>query len=78
MTEDITITIDSESYLLRPGDDGLQVGRQVGGDVVWLDTVAPSILPAAAREALDRGDHDDAALVTALRGIVQAENERGG
>ena len=33
---------------------------------------------SAAREALERGDTSDEALLTALRGIVQAEVERGG
>jgi hypothetical protein len=78
MSEDITITIDGERYVLRRDSDGLQVGRRVGSDTTWLDTVAPGILPAAAREALDRGDTSDEALVTALRGVVQAEAERGG
>lgn len=78
MTDDMTITIDSEEYVLRPGGDGLQVGRRTGGEVTWLDTVDPGILPSSAREALDRGDTSDEALRTALRGIVQAEVERGG
>lgn len=78
MTDDMTITIDSETYVLRQDDEGLQVGRHVGGDVVWLDTVALDLLPGPAREALDRGDTSDEALLTALRGVVQAEVERGG
>lgn len=78
MSDDMTITIDSEQYVLRQDSDGLQVGRAVGGGVAWLDTVDPSILPSGAREALDRGDTSDEALCTALRGIVQAEVERGG
>jgi hypothetical protein len=36
------------------------------------------LLPGPAREALDRGDTADEALVTALRGVAQAEVERGG
>jgi hypothetical protein len=40
--------------------------------------VDPGLLPEPARAALDRGDSSDAALVTALRGVVQAEVERGG
>ena len=74
----MTITIDSERYVLRRDSDGLQVGRAMAGEVTWLDTVDPGILPAAAREALDRGDTSDEALCTALRGVVQAEVERGG
>ena len=74
----MTITVDSDEYVLRPDGDGLQVGRRVGGDVAWLDTVDLSLLPAAAREALERGDSSHEALQTAVRGITQAEEERGG
>jgi hypothetical protein len=46
--------------------------------VTWLDDVDPSVFPAAAREAVARGDAEDQALLTAVRGVVQAEVERGG
>ena len=75
---DMTITVDSDEYVLRPDGDGLQVGRRVGGDVAWLDTVDLSLLPAGARDALERGDSSHEALQTAVRGIAQAEEERGG
>ena len=78
MSDDMTIKLDSEEYVLRPGDDGLQVGRRVGEDVAWLETVDLGLLPGPAREALERGDTSDEALLTALRGVVQAEVERGG
>ena len=78
MTDDMTIRIDSEEYVLRTGGEGLEVGRRNGADVAWLDTVDLDLLPAAAREAVDRGDTSDEALLTALRGVVQAEVERGG
>jgi hypothetical protein len=80
MTEDMTIQLDSETYVVRPdGDgDGVQVGRRVDGDVAWLDTVDAGLFTGAAREALDRGDTSDEALLTALRGVLQAEVERGG
>lgn len=77
MTDDMTMTIDSETYVLRKDDEGLQVGRQVAGEVAWLDTVDLGLLPGPAREALDRGDASDQALQTAVRGITQAEIERG-
>jgi hypothetical protein len=77
MTDDITITVDTDEYVLRPDGDGLQVGRRVAGEVAWLDTVDLSLLPGPAREALERGDTADPALLTAVRGIVQAEDERG-
>lgn len=75
---DLTIRLDSEEYVLRRGDDGLQVGRAVGGDVSWLDTVDLELLPGPAREALERGETADESLLTAVRGVVQAEVERGG
>ncbi|TFV68178.1 UNVERIFIED_ORG: hypothetical protein E4P37_00370 [Bacillus sp. AZ43] len=78
MTDDMTIRIDSEEYVLRKDGDGLQVGRRNGDDVAWLDTVQTDLLPGPAREALDRGDTSDEALLTALRGVTQAEVERGG
>ena len=78
MSDETTIRIDSEQYVIRPEGDGLQVGRRVGDDVQWLDTVSRDLLPGKAREALDRGDTSDESLITALRGVVQAEVERGG
>jgi hypothetical protein len=78
MTDGMTIRIDSEEYVLRRDDEGLQVGRQVGGDVAWLDTVDPGLVPGPALEALDRGDASDEALLTVVRGVTQAEVERGG
>jgi hypothetical protein len=78
MTDDMTIRIDTEEYVLRRDGEGLQVGRRVGGDVAWLDTVDQGLLRGPAREALERGDTSDEALLIALRGVVQAEVERGG
>ena len=78
MTDDMTLRVDSEDYVLRQGDGGLRVGRRVGGDVTWLDTIDPELLPAAAREAVERGDSSDEALLTAIRGVTAAEVERGG
>ena len=73
----MTIQIDSEKYVLRQDSEGLQVGRQNGDDVVWLETVDLGLLPDPARAALERGDTSDEALLTALRGVTQAEIERG-
>jgi hypothetical protein len=75
---DMTIKVDSTEYVLRADGDGLQVGRRIGRDVAWLDTVELELLPAPARDALERGDSSDEALLTAVRGIAQAEDERGG
>ena len=78
MTDDLTIQLDSEEYVLRRDGQALKVGRSVGGEVTWLDEVDPAVLPEAARAALDRGDTSNEALMTALRGVVQAEVGRGG
>lgn len=78
MSDDVTIDLDGEQYVLQRDGDGLRVGRRVGGDVTWLDTVDAGVLPGGARDALDRGDTSDESLRTAVRGVVQAEVERGG
>ncbi len=78
MTDDMTIDLSGETYVLRREGTGVQVGRRVEGEVTWLDTVDAGLLPGPAREALERGDTTDQALLTALRGVVQAEVERGG
>ena len=77
MTDDMTITVDTDEYVLRRDGDGLQVGRRVAGNVAWLDTVDLGLLPEQAREALERGDTADETLLTAVRGIAQAEEDRG-
>jgi hypothetical protein len=77
MSDDMTIQIDSEQYVIRQDGEGLQVGRRNGDDVAWLETVDLGLLPPPAREALERGDTSDEALLTALRGVTQAEIERG-
>ena len=78
MDEEMTVTIDTEDYVIRPDGDSLKVGRRMGGDTAWLDDVELSSLPADARIALDRGNTSDAALLLALRGVVAAEVRRGG
>jgi hypothetical protein len=78
MTDDMTIEFDSDEYVVRREGDSLRLGRRVGSDVTWLETVDLGLLPGPAREALDRGDASDEALLTALRGVTQAEVERGG
>ena len=78
MTDDMTIELDGEQYVLRPDGEGLQVGRTVDGDTTWLDTVDGGLLPAPAREALGRGDTSEESLRTAVRGVVGAETRRGG
>ena len=78
MSDFVTIRMDGDEYVMRPDGDDLHVGRRVGGDVTWLDDVDTGSLPAAAREAVARGDASDESLLTALRGVIQAEVERGG
>ncbi|MGX5654322.1 hypothetical protein ACWKWC_06065 [Geodermatophilus nigrescens] len=78
MSDDLTIQIDGETYVVRQGGEGLQIGRRNGDDVAWLDDVDPALLPEDARAALAEGDMGNEALRTAIGGIVQAEVERGG
>lgn len=78
MTDEMTMEIDGETYVVRRDGEDLQVGRRVDGDVTWLDTVASSTLPEAARSALQSGDSSDEALTTAVRGVLEAEVRRGG
>jgi hypothetical protein len=78
MSQDMTIRLDSEEFVLRRDGDGLKVGRRVGDEVSWLDTVDLGLLPDPAREALERGDTADESLETAVRGVRTAEVERGG
>jgi hypothetical protein len=78
MTDDMTIELDGERYLVRRDTEGLQVGRTVDGETTWLDTVDESLLSGPALAALERSDGEDEALRTALRGIVEAETHRGG
>ena len=78
MSDEMTITIDGEEYLLRLESGSVRVGRRVGGDTAWLEDVDPTTLPEGARSALERGDSSDEALVLALRGVVAAEVKRGG
>ena len=78
MTDDLTIELDGETYVLRHEGAGFEVGRRTDGDVVWLDTVDGGLLSEDAKAALDEGDATDEALLTAVRGVVAAEVERGG
>ena len=78
MSESTTIELGGEEYLVQREGDLLRLGRQVGGDTTWLDDVEVSQLPGPAREALDRGEHSDQTLQTALLGVVRAEVNRGG
>ncbi len=78
MSDEMTMTVDGEEYLVRPEGDTLKVGRRVGGETTWLEDVDLATLPEGARGALERGDSSDQALVLALRGVVAAEVQRGG
>jgi hypothetical protein len=78
MSEEMTVPVDGEEYLVRPEGDSMRVGRRVGGDTAWLEDVDVATLPEDARSALERGDSSDAALVLAVRGVVAAEVQRGG
>ncbi len=78
MSDEMTIRLDGDEYVVRPEGEGLQVGRRVGGEVAWLETVDGSLLSDQARTALQGGDTSDESLLQAVRGVVQAEVERGG
>ena len=78
MSDEMTIELDGDEYVVRPEGEGLQVGRRVGGEVAWLETVDGSLLPDKARSALQSGNTSDESLLQAVRGVVQAEVHRGG
>ncbi|WP_222195986.1 hypothetical protein [Modestobacter italicus] len=78
MSESTTIELGGEQYQVQREGDALKLGRQVGGDTVWLDDIEVGQLPGPAQDALARGDHTDQTLQTALLGVVQAEVNRGG
>jgi hypothetical protein len=75
---DLELELSGERYVVRRDGGDLQVGRRLGDDVTWLESVPVDALPEQARTALESGDASDTALQTALRGLVQAEVERGG
>ena len=77
MSESTTIELGGEAYQVQREGGALKLGRQVGGDTVWLDDIEVSQLPGPAQEALERGEHDDQTLQTALLGVVRAEVDRG-
>ena len=77
MTEEMTIKLDGDNYVLRPEGEGFQVGRRVGGEVTWLESVDGSLVTDPVRTALANGDSSDESLLQAVRGVVQAEVERG-
>ncbi|MGY2004271.1 hypothetical protein [Blastococcus sp. SYSU DS1024] len=78
MSDEMTIQLDGEEYVVSPEGEGLRVGRRVGNEVTWLESVDGSLLDDQARTALSNGDSSDESLLRAVRGVVQAEVERGG
>ena len=77
MSESTTIELGGERYLVQRSGDSLRLGRKVGEDTTWLDEIEVSALPEAAQRALERGEHADQTLQTALLGVVRAEIDRG-
>ena len=77
MSASTTIQLGGEEYLVEQAGDVLRLGRDVGGETTWLDDIELSALPGPAREALERGEHTDQTLQTALLGVVRAEVDRG-
>ena len=78
MTDELTLDLDGQTYVLEHVDGHVRVGRRAEDDVLWLDTVDGGLLSEDAKAALDEGDATDEALLTAVRGVVAAEVERGG
>ncbi|HVF04832.1 MAG TPA: hypothetical protein VNA20_08335 [Frankiaceae bacterium] len=58
-------------YVLRPQGDTVEVGRVESGEVCWLQPVPTSTLP-------DLADADQERLLTAVRGVETAIDNRGG
>jgi hypothetical protein len=77
MSDSTAIVLGGEEYLVQREGGALRLGRQVGGETVWLDDIEVSQLPGPAQEALERGEHSDQTLQTSLLGVVQAEADRG-
>lgn len=77
MSESTRIELGGEEYLVQREGGALMLGRQVGGNTVWLDDVEVGQLPGPAQEALERGEHSDVTLQTALLGVVRAQVDRG-
>ncbi|MGY1835259.1 hypothetical protein ACI792_04260 [Blastococcus sp. SYSU DS0669] len=77
MSDEMTMQLDGDEYVVSPEGEGLRVGRRVGGEVTWLESVDGSLLDDQARAALSNGDTSDESLLRAVRGVVQAEVERG-
>jgi hypothetical protein len=79
---DLSMRVGGEEYVLRHEGGDVRVGRRIGGgspdDIAWLDDVDPELFSHEALDALDRGNSSDEALLIAVRGIVEAEVERGG
>ena len=78
MTDELTLDLDGQTYVLEHVDGHVRVGRRAEDDVTWLETVDTGLLSEDARAALDEGDPSDEALLTAVRGVIAAEVERGG
>jgi hypothetical protein len=57
-------------YVVRRGGDSVEVGLVEGGEVTWLEPVPADALPDL--------DGDREALLTAVRGVATAMNNRGG
>ena len=77
MSESTTIQLGGEQYLVAREGGTLRLGRDVAGETTWLDDIEVSALPGPAQEALERGEHTDQTLQTALLGVVRAEVDRG-
>jgi len=77
MSDATTIELGGEEYQVQRDGGTVRLGRRVGGGTTWLDDIEVSALPGPAQQALERGEHGDSTLRTALLGVVRAEVDRG-
>lgn len=70
-----TMTIDDRQYAVERAGDELRV-VPVGADEL-AESVSLNHLSDAARQAVDNGDYDDAALQIALEGVARGIADRG-
>ena len=78
-SEDATGDVAEGDIVLTPTGDVVQVAEvTASGDLDLCAEVAPSLLPHLPEGSQGLQPVDDEQLLTAARGIISAERERGG
>ena len=78
-SEDATGEVAEGDIVLTPRDDVVQIDEvDSSGNLETCAEVAPSLLPHLPEGTQGLQPVDDEALLTAVRGIIAAERERGG